>query len=153
MAEAVAMAEAGEASTVAVVLAAADFMAAGFLAVVSTAARMAAITVADTAVRAALPAVIAEDLAMRAAGAPTEAYTALPAPIMPGHPKVEAFATQPPAGMGLKPAAGVVGCPLVRDASEELPTSTQPLPMAGSTPLAASLPADSPATPSIMPAL
>ena len=95
-----------------------------------------------------------------AVAVPLEECAAPLAHTMPGHPKVEAFATHLPAGMGLRPAARVAECParaveclLVRDASEELPISTPPSPMAGSTPLVALPAAASPATASIMAAL
>lgn len=144
------------ASTVAGVLAVADFMAAGFPVAASTVVDpMAVITVADTLEHAALIAVIAEGMAPMAAAvllgvaAPTEEFAALPAHTMLGRPKVEAFATHPLAGMDLRPAARVVACPLARDVSEELPISTPLLPMAASTPSAAAPAADSPATASI----
>ena len=151
MAEVVATVVEAVASMVAV----ADFMAEGFPAA-ATVSPTAVITVADTVERAALTAVIAEGMAPMAAAvllavaAPTEECAAPLAPTMPGHPKVEAFATHPPAGMGLSPAAAVVGCPPVQDVSEELPISAPPLPMAASTPLAAPPAADSPATASIV---
>jgi hypothetical protein len=159
MAEVVAMVVAAvEASTAAVVLAVADFMAVGFLVAASTVvAPTAAITVEDTEGHAALTAVIAEGTDPTAVAVPTEEYAAPLAHTMPGHPKAEAFATHLRAGMGLRPAARVVEClarvvecPLVRDASEELPISTPPSPMVGSTLLAVPQAAGSPATASIM---
>lgn len=151
---------AAEASAAAAaVLAVADFMAVGFPVAASTVvAPMAVITVEDSGGHAALMAVIAAGTARMAVAvllgvaAPTEECAAPLAHTMPGHPKVEAFATHPLAGMGLRPAARVVGCPLVRGASQELPISAPPLPMAGFTPLAAPPSADSPATDSITPA-
>lgn len=140
---------AAEASTAAVALAVADFMAVVFPAEGSAVTRTAVITVVGSAEHAALTAATEEGTVPMAAAVPSavgalmEACAAPLAPTMLGHPKVEVFATRLPAGTGLKTEPPVVGCPSMRDASEELPISTPPLPMAGSTLLAALPVADS----------
>ena len=109
MAAVVATGVVAEVSTAAVALAAEDSPAAD-----SVVAPTAFITVADMAMDAALTAeaiaegtvpmaaATAEDTAPMVAAVPPEEYAAPLAPIMPGHPKVGAFATHRPAGIRLK---------------------------------------------------
>jgi len=107
MAEAATVVVAAEVSTAAAALVAGDFMAvADFPAVATMVAPTAVITVADTAmVEAAVLTATAEDPATRAVVVPMEECVAQPAPTIHGHPKVKAFATHPPAGILLNPAA------------------------------------------------
>ena len=106
MAEAATVVVAAEVSTAAAALVAGDFMAADFRGAASMVAPTAVITVADTAmVEAAVLTATAEDPATRAVVVPMEECVAQPAPTIHGHPKVKAFATHPPAGILLNPAA------------------------------------------------